>query len=1454
MTTFLVPKEELQADAVVQFRSYADELDRPKPVTPSYDLGNEGASTFLSPSMAAGTTAFPQAPESAVASPSLPPPPPASSPFAAPPQPTPPPAAAQSQDWQSLAFDQLNKPYIWGSQSGAGGRGAADIDPATGLPRGFDCSGYVSWVMKNGLGIDLPAFTGSAYAKTTNVGIKDAQPGDVVFYNMDNPDPRVQHMAIYLGDGKIIQAGGTGGNVNIASLYAGGTPEIRRAAGEGSAGVSRAATYAASQVDASHPVDAFKAFADFLDGAGSAVGTVADATGTTVMGAAHGVSDTAGSALDQFRAFADDLTAPKPMSTAPIQNDVPSYVREYAQQHGSQVADNPYEGQQPTPRDTMTPGELNQRAYNFEGQFARDLGGMLPGGQLTVPQDVPIIGGVKAGDVIGEAIRPTNIVTGEVGGRLAGMALKGAAGSEPIMAAGQAIREGAGEAVDALGGTLSRFPVRERGEASADFASGKLSGLLGRLFPEDAVNPEAKLQDIYGRARAEWESLRTQPPTAETAARMDDLNQILRELGQADAYKVRTVGDMATAPPSPTRTPPLPPEPPAGAASGMAGGFADDPAYKAVDSMYSSPPVLDQGKAVMGEMGTNIVRWVTDRSIDLKRFQQAAEKNAGRALNADEMAYELTRLDPGGSAMIRVQEGLRPAIQSAGRENYDLLRQYITHTGNLDVATAKANPSRAFSGGLTAEDSARVLDSMKAQLPVEQFQKIEGAAQQIWDYGKVLLQRKLDAGLIDQGLYDHLTKTYPRYVPTKILDYLDDVDRIGVKKRISVSDPGIRRLSEEGTTKAREDPIASLVRATYETERLARKNEAAQAFLKLRDYHPDGALIRELTGDAATAKAPRDFEKVTAFIDGEKHVYQMPKHLADAVNLESQALIPGLSTLMNVVRMGMTARNPAFLASNALNDAITFTLRSSIREGGPQNAPKVLLELARGYADAFAGFGSGELKGAGTRQFLREGGGQMGFFSGSQADAARAASDLQRSGGLAIHNVGDLQKMIRDIATLRFVENAGQRIELAPRVAAMRLAEKRGANVVTSVMDGRTVTMDFARGGIVSKWLNQGIPFFNVGVQAGSQVWQAARENPKAFAGTVGALLVAPTVTAEVWNRSDEQRERDYEDVPQYLKDTGVVFMLPTAATDESGERKPQYLFLPTREYSPFVTAAREAIGRALGDDPREFRKLAFGMLGSVSPLTEGTDVLPVGASTVAQLATNTDFFRDRAITSRYTESEATDTAHAIANALQEAGRAGGQGEGFKVSGAATEFALRDTGGGVAGMLLNAGDMIGDLLGGRGIDRRDDRPQSLPVIGTLIGRFLKDQGGQVGRDARENRLTDANMRLLRDSGLGDYSIGPVSDSVKGIPLRPSEMTAAQLAVNEAVNTLIPELASSNAWQRITPDQRKKVIDRLVQEARDFAAKEATASVVGKGSADLNRRLEAEARQAERSKR
>ena len=93
----------------------------------------------------------------------------------------------------------LGVPYVWGG-----------TDPAKGL----DCSGLVQRVYRD-LGIALPRVSGDqAKAGTAVASLADAKPGDLLAFG--HP---VHHIAIYLGNNKMIEAPHPGKNVCISPVY-----------------------------------------------------------------------------------------------------------------------------------------------------------------------------------------------------------------------------------------------------------------------------------------------------------------------------------------------------------------------------------------------------------------------------------------------------------------------------------------------------------------------------------------------------------------------------------------------------------------------------------------------------------------------------------------------------------------------------------------------------------------------------------------------------------------------------------------------------------------------------------------------------------------------------------------------------------------------------------------------------------------------------------------------------------------------------------------------------------------------------------------------------------------------------------------------------------------------------------------------------------------------------------
>lgn len=76
---------------------------------------------------------------------------------------------------------------------------AGGNDPRTGV----DCSGFVRYVMQNGAGISMNRSSGSQATQGYAVSSSQMQPGDLLFYSGGS---RINHVAMYIGDGKIVHA------------------------------------------------------------------------------------------------------------------------------------------------------------------------------------------------------------------------------------------------------------------------------------------------------------------------------------------------------------------------------------------------------------------------------------------------------------------------------------------------------------------------------------------------------------------------------------------------------------------------------------------------------------------------------------------------------------------------------------------------------------------------------------------------------------------------------------------------------------------------------------------------------------------------------------------------------------------------------------------------------------------------------------------------------------------------------------------------------------------------------------------------------------------------------------------------------------------------------------------------------------------------------------------------
>lgn len=71
---------------------------------------------------------------------------------------------------------------------------------------GFDCSGLVQYVYGEA-GINLPRLEKDQYEVCEEIETENIQPGDLIFYKNETSNGEIGHVAIYIGNGKVFEAG-----------------------------------------------------------------------------------------------------------------------------------------------------------------------------------------------------------------------------------------------------------------------------------------------------------------------------------------------------------------------------------------------------------------------------------------------------------------------------------------------------------------------------------------------------------------------------------------------------------------------------------------------------------------------------------------------------------------------------------------------------------------------------------------------------------------------------------------------------------------------------------------------------------------------------------------------------------------------------------------------------------------------------------------------------------------------------------------------------------------------------------------------------------------------------------------------------------------------------------------------------------------------------------------------
>ena len=111
-------------------------------------------------------------------------------------------ATTKGEEIVAYAMQFLGKPYVYGGSS----------------PKGFDCSGFTSYVYKH-FGYTISRASGGQASEGTKVAKGDLEPGDLVIYKNQSLT-RIGHVGLYIGNNKMIHASEPGVGVIITEIDA----------------------------------------------------------------------------------------------------------------------------------------------------------------------------------------------------------------------------------------------------------------------------------------------------------------------------------------------------------------------------------------------------------------------------------------------------------------------------------------------------------------------------------------------------------------------------------------------------------------------------------------------------------------------------------------------------------------------------------------------------------------------------------------------------------------------------------------------------------------------------------------------------------------------------------------------------------------------------------------------------------------------------------------------------------------------------------------------------------------------------------------------------------------------------------------------------------------------------------------------------------------------------------
>lgn len=267
----------------------------------------------------------------------------------------------------------------------------------------------------------------------------------------------------------------------------------------------------------------------------------------------------------------------------------------------------------------------------------------------------------------------------------------------------------------------------------------------------------------------------------------------------------------------------------------------------------------------------------------------------------------------------------------------------------------------------------------------------------------------------------------------------------------------------------------------------------------------------------------------------------------------------------------ITGRNLVWnIFSNLPRDIMTFAAYSK-----EKNPWRGLTSVASAWGNRFK---KPDKQSALYKEFLALGGGRVSAYTSDKNIAESARKHIARGGRFEWWN------------PLEIIDFVADTVENGPRFATYKMMRENGLTEQEAFYEAMDITVNFRRGGRLSRDVNKIVPFFNAGVQGLDKFrrWISAADAPssyreKTIVKRVGMYITASIISAAIEyaiNHRNDDDEMYYHQLSAYTKHSywcipmgdGKFFCIP----------KPRELGVPASFFA-------DVLNRAVDGDPYAF-------------------------------------------------------------------------------------------------------------------------------------------------------------------------------------------------------------------------------------------------------------------------